>query len=70
MWISWSKKEREAMRQLAKVQDVSEKAVIRQALRLYQLDILRHAQGYRRSYRNDAGEVHPMEKHGGCMGDD
>ncbi len=53
---------------MAKEKDMSEEAVVRQAIRLYQLHDHNLQKGYRPAWLNKQGEVVP-EEIGGCMGD-
>jgi hypothetical protein len=68
MTIQWTEKEAEAIRKMAKEKDMPEEAVIRQAIRLYQLHDHNLQKGYRPAWLNKQGEVVP-EEIGGCMGD-
>jgi hypothetical protein len=68
MTIQWTEREAEAIRKMAEDKDMSEEAVVRQAIRLYQLHEHYFQEGYRHAWLDEKGDIVPKET-GGCMGD-
>lgn len=70
MIVDLSNEEQLAVKEIAKDTDLSETAVIRQALRVYQLVRHRQSQGHTMAWLDSKGDIIESDMQCGCAADD